>query len=188
MGPLPMMRIFLMSVRLGIRLTSLRRLPALPFDRIRERLSPAARVLGQEETYRLMDAPSRGYYQQQAARLAKRLGAKESDVARAALALTEGKTGKEGQAGYYLIERADLIARCLRPGKALPFSPARRQGLFLLPLYGGAAAAFFAGVFLNAPWPLWPLIPLCASEIIRPLYYRLLRRLFPARMTPRLLI
>ena len=172
----------------GALITSLRRLPALPFDRIRERLSPAARVLGQEETYRLMDAPSRGYYQQQAARLAKRLGAKESDVARAALALTEGKTGKEGQAGYYLIERADLIARCLRPGKALSFSPARRQGLFLLPLYGGAAAAFFAGVFLNAPWPLWPLIPLCASEIIRPLYYRLLRRFFPARMTPRLLI
>jgi len=164
---------------------SLRLLGQLPFDRLAERLSPAVQALRREDTFRAMDGPSRCYYLQCAARIARLCRVPESAVAQAALALAENREGEEGQAGYYLIRRPDLAAAAL--GKKRPHaSPAARQRLFLLPLYLGAAGAAAALALGGMPW--WALGSgvLCASEILRILYFALLRRFFPARMLPRL--
>ena len=174
------------ALKAGRAIRSLRLLPRLPLDRILERLNPVARILREEDTYRRMDERSRGYYQQRVALLARRLRVRETAVARAALALAQGKEGIEGEAGYYLEERGDRIAAYLLKRRAPALSLRHRQGLFLLPLYGGAALALGAAMALGTPAYLWPLVPLCASEVIRPFYFALLRRRFPARMLPRI--
>lgn len=163
---------------------SLEKMGRLPFHRLSERLSAAAALLRQEETFRRMDAPSRRYYLECAARIARKCRVTESRAAQAALALASGREGAAGQAGYYLTERPDELIRALG-GRARSLTPAARQRLFVLPLYGSAAAAFLA-LLLYAP--LWAALPgaLCFSEIARLLYYALLRRRFPARMLPRL--
>ncbi|MBQ9263664.1 MAG: hypothetical protein IJ189_05570 [Clostridia bacterium] len=177
------------SVALGARtgrlILSLRHLPAVPFDRLLERLNPVSAILRQEDTYRRMDDAGRAYYRQCVEHLAKKYTVSEPAVARAALALTEEKTGVEAQAGYYLTQRPDLIAQYLlqRPAR---FSLRRRTALFLLPLYGSAFLSLAGAVSLGMPVYTWPLIVLCVSEIVRSVYFPLLRRHVPARPLPRL--
>lgn len=172
--------------RLGKRIDALRRLTRLPFDRMAERLSEAGRVLCVQDTYRRMDAESRALYRRAAARIGRRLNTAESAVARAAVALCRDREGHEAEAGYYLLERPDLIAEYLMKRPASGLRQRRRTALFLLPLYGTAALSLAAGILFGAPFFAWPLIPLCASEIARTLYFPLLRRLFPARQLPRI--
>ncbi len=166
---------------------ALHTLPRLPFDGLMERISPVAAVLRQEETYRQMDAESRGYYLRCVSALAKKYHLRETAVARAALTLAQEKEGAEGESGYYLIERGDLIARHLL-GRRLALSGKNREKCFLLSLYAGAALSLALGIWLGAPVCFWPLIPLCTSQILRNLAYACLRRRFPPRMLPRLRI
>ena len=100
---------------------SLHRMPSIPFDRLLERLSPIAAILRTQETYCRMDGASRSYYQAQVCRIARKLHTRESAVARAAQQLCEGKEGTEGEAGYYLIQRPDLIGSQLFHRKAPSF-------------------------------------------------------------------
>lgn len=165
---------------------SLHRLPRLPFDRIAERLSPAAAILREEDTYRRMDADSRNYYLLQVERIAKRLHVQESAVARAALSLAREQKDEKGEAGYYLLERSDLIAAFLLKKKPKKYSEKRRERLFVLPLYLGAAGTAFLCRLFHAPWYLWLPLLLVSSEILRIFYYRFLSRRFPPRMLPRL--
>ena len=173
------------GLRMGRVIAALRAAERLPYDRIAERLSPVAAALGKEDTYRRMDAESRAYYRRCACRLAKRFHTSEGKLAQTAVELAKNKTGAEGEAGYYLIERPDLIGLALGE-KRSAFFRKHRQGLFLLPLYVAAALSLGLAVWLNAPWYVWPFVPFCASEIVRTVYYRILRPFFPARMLPRM--
>ena len=168
-------------------ISALRQAERLPYDRMAERLSPVAEALRQDAAYRRMDAESRAYYRQCACRVAKRFRISEGEAARTAVALAKNKPGPEGEAGYYLIEKPELIGAALGK-KASGFARKHRQGLVLTPLYAAAALSFALAVWLKAPWYAWPFIPLCASELFRVFYHRLLRRIFPARMTPRIQI
>ena len=172
----------------GALILSLRRLSRLPFDRIAERLSPCAQIYREEETYRRMDGASRNFYLLQTERIAKKLHVQESAVARAALALAREKAEGEREAGYFLLERSDLIAAFLLKRKAKKISSGRRERLFVLPLYLGAAAVLCACLLLKVPPYLFLPILICASEIFRVIYYPILSRRFPARMLPRLKI
>jgi len=169
-------------------ITSLRRLSRLPFDKIHERLSPLAYIFREEETYRQMDEESRRCYQNRAAQLARRFHVQETAVARAAMALKKNQEGAPGEAGYYLLERSDLIAAYLLKRKPVPRNERVRERFFLLPLYLGAFLALLISLSLHAPLWLIPSILLAVSECLRIPYYRLLRRHFPARMLPRLKI
>lgn len=170
----------------GRLISSLRGLSRLPFDAVRERLSPVIRILRADPTFPRMDQESRGLYVGRTCLIAKRLRISQSAAARAAVALAEGKSGPEGEAGYYLLDRPDLIAVSLRRRKRPSFALRHRTGLFLAPLYGGAAACLAVSALAGAPWYLWGPMALCVSEILRRLEYAVLRRLLPARMLPRL--
>ena len=164
----------------------LRQLPSLRFSALIERLSPVTEILRQEETYRRMDAESRNYYVSRVLLLSGRLRVSAPAVARAALSLSQGKEGVEGESGYYLIERPDLIAEYLLKRKRflLPVRrPARlpwRMAAISALLWG--TAAYLAGV----PWYAVPLFGFCGGEMTRTALRPLLRRLFPARMLPRI--
>ena len=169
----------------GRLIASLRRAERLPYDAVNRRLSPVEALLRQDASYPKMDHDSREYYLRRVCRLAEKYHAHESSVAQAALSLARGKQGPEGETGYYLIERTDQIGAALG-WKTYAFARRHRTGLFLLPLYCSAALFLGLGVSFGAPWFTWPLIPLCASEAVRAVYFPLLRRIFPARMLPRL--
>ena len=170
----------------GRLITSLGLLSRLPFSAVRERLSPVIRVLRADPTFGRMDQESRDLYVRRACRIAKRLHIAQSAAAEAAVTLSEGKDGPEGESGYYLIERPDLIAVSLHKRKRPSFVLRHRAGLFLAPLYGGAAASLAACVLARAPWYLWGPVLLCVSEILRTVEYAVIRKILPARMLPRL--
>ena len=150
-----------------------------------ERLCPAAEAWGAEDTFRRMDEISRGYYLQRGGALAEKWGVTESALARAALNLAQDQDGAQGQGGYYLLERPDLLARALgRRMRRIPEK--RRPGFFVLPLYGGAAAFAAALILWGAPLPAVLPAAVCFSEILRLIYFGLLRRIYPARMLPRI--
>ena len=173
------------GLRMGRIVNALRKAERLPYGRIAERLSPVAKILRQDETYLRMDMESQAYYRQCACRAAKRFHVSEEDAAKAAVNLAKGKQGTAGEAGYYLIERPDLIGLALGR-KTSGFARDHRQGFFLLPLYCSAALAFGLAVLLGAPWYACPFVLLCASEVLRLFYFRILRRLFPPRLLPRI--
>ncbi len=170
----------------GRLIGSLRTLSRLPFGAVRERLSAVIHILRADPTFPRMDRESRDLYVSRACRIAKRRHIPPSDAARAAVALTEGKSGPEGEAGYYLLERPDLIAVSLHRRKRPSFALRHKQGLFLAPLYGGAAVCLTVAILAGTPWYLWGLIVLCVSEILRTAEYAVIRRLLPARMLPRM--
>ena len=170
----------------GRLIASLHSLSRIPFDAVRERLSPVIRALRADPAFPRMDRESRDLYVRCACRIAKRLCIAQSAAAQAAVSLAEGKDGVEGEAGYYLLERPDLIAVHLRKRKKPSFSLRHRQGLFLAPLYGVAAAALAVSILAGAPWYLWGTIVLCVSEFLRITKYAVIRRILPARMLPRL--
>ena len=174
------------GLRLGGVVTALEKLKSLPFDRVAERISPVDRELRQDRTYPRMDAESRDFYRRRACRAARRLRVQESAAARAAVELAREKQGAEGEAGYYLIERPDLIAVRLGKRKKASFILRYRLGLYLGALYSGAALALIGAVVLGAPWYTWPLVPLCFSELTRQGTALIARRLAPARMLPRI--
>ncbi|MBQ6255832.1 MAG: hypothetical protein IJJ60_04510, partial [Clostridia bacterium] len=124
-------------------------------------------ILRADPTFPRMDRESRELYVSRVCRVAKHLHIAQSAAARAAVSLAEGKSGPEGEAGYYLLERPDLIAVYLHKRKRPSFALRHRVGLFLAPLYGGAAACLTVSVLAGAPWYLWGLIALCVSEILR---------------------
>ena len=166
-------------------LEAMHTLSRVRFDTLFEHLSPVARVLQEEETYRQMDRESRRYYVNRAAFLAKKWNLSEPSVARAALSLAEEKEGHEGEAGYYLIEQPRLIAAYLHK-KVHPFSE-REKTLWYISVFA------LAGLSVTLFWllvraPLW-LLPFglsAFSEGVRQLVYRFARKHFPARMLPRL--
>ncbi|MBQ6959930.1 MAG: hypothetical protein IJP78_03015 [Clostridia bacterium] len=172
----------------GRLISSLHALSRLPFGAVRERLSPVIQILRADPTFPRMDRESRELYVSRVCRVAKHLHIAQSAAARAAVSLAEGKSGPEGEAGYYLLERPDLIAVYLHKRKRPSFALRHRVGLFLAPLYGGAAACLTVSVLAGAPWYLWGLIALCVSEILRIMAYAVIRKLLPARMLPRLQI
>ncbi len=173
-----------LGLRMGRLIGALRGLPRLPWERITDRLNPVSAVLREEETYRRMDGAGRGAYCRQVNRIARKLRVSESAVAQAALTLREGQDGAAAQAGYYLLEHPEEIARAL--GKRPGFLRSPSVWMFLLPLYAGAVVSLAIGIWLGAPWYVWPALPLCASEILRHVYYALLRKRFPTRLIPRL--
>ncbi|MCI5565450.1 MAG: hypothetical protein MR400_07130 [Clostridiales bacterium] len=170
----------------GQLISSLRRLNQMSFERILRRLDPVEAILRADATFRRMDAAGRERYRRAAARIAHRLRTDECAVARAACALADGKSGLEREAGYYLLEKSDEIAKALfRRGGG--FLARHQTGAFLACLYGGTAL-LAAAAMLVAPWPLLLPVALCASELVRLLVYRAARRLFPARALPRIQI
>lgn len=167
-------------------LDAMKTLQQIPFDLITERLSPAARALMEDATYGRMDGESRAYYVKCACRIARRLHIREKEAAQAALDLAREHLGVLGEAGYYLIEKPERIEERFGKCAVRRFVRRHREGLFVLPLYLSAAAAFVIGILAGAPWYAWPWITLCAAEIVRQIYFALLRRIFPPRMLPRI--
>lgn len=172
--------------RAGRLVSSLHGLSRLPFDGIMERLNPVAAALRREETYRQMDSQGRACYQQAVSRLAKKLGASESAVARAAVELASEGEGLRGEAGFYLLEEPEWIGEALFRRPVRKRTETGRTARFLLPLYLGSAAALFAARAAGLPLWLLPAFLLCFSQLLRTAYFALLRRRFPARRLPRL--
>ena len=169
----------------NLTLQALHALPRLPFDTLRERLSPVAQVLRKEETYRRMDKESRHYYIACACRIAHQWHLSETAVARTALTLAENKEGVEKEAGYYLTEQPEKIAAYLM--KTAPHRSFHQKTIrYLLPLFVSAGVFAVLYFLLKAPLLLFPFALLAFSEHGRCLYYRVLRRRYPARMLPRL--
>ena len=164
---------------------ALHALDRIRFDLLSEHMNPVAQILQKEETYRHMDRESRHFYVSAAAHLARKWNLSETAVARAALNLTEGKQGPKKEAGYYLIEQPRLIAAYLLKHKKL-FSPARKTRLFLVPFALSALLFALFWIVLQAPLLLLPFALIAFSQWVRQGYFRVLRRLFPARMLPRL--
>ncbi len=171
--------------RTGQTVRRLLALSRLPVDRLAQRLCPAARLLRWEATFRRMDDDGRALYLLAVRRIAGRCRVPDSEAAAAALRLAGEGEGAAGEAGYYLLRRPDLLMNALGK-KRRRLSAQSRQRLFLLPLYLGAGLS--AALLYGSGVPLWavPAGVLCASELIRLLYFRLLRRFFPARPLPRL--
>ena len=166
-------------------LQALHALPRFPFDTFFEHLSPVARVLREEETYRKMDRESRRYYVSRAAYLAKKWRLSEPSVARAALSLAEGKEGAEKEAGYYLIEKPGLIAAYLHKNVRM-FSERSKTLLFLLSLLGANISFAILWLLVKAPLLLLPFGLIAFSQGVRHLLFAVCRLTFPARMLPRL--
>ena len=164
---------------------ALHALSRMPFGLLSEHLNPVSRVLQKEETYRHMDRESRQFYVSRTAYLARKWNLAETAVARAALALAEGKTGPEKEAGYYLIEQPQLIAAHLLKNKKA-YSPSQKVRLFLLPPALAALLFSLVWVLLQAPLFLLPFAVIAFSQWVRQAFFRVLRHLFPPRMLPRL--
>lgn len=97
---------------------SLRVIAAMDWDAVFEQHSHVHRELCRDSTYCKMDARSRGYYRVWVERLAARLGAAETVIARQAVQLAAGKEGKEGETGYYLfLNGREQLYAALRPDK-----------------------------------------------------------------------
>ena len=169
----------------GKLILSLRETTHLPFDRLLERLRPVAAVLRQEDTYRRMDRESRENYRRRTEWIARRLHVQETAVARAALALAAEETGVRGQAGYYLLEAENEIARYLLK-RPQGLWGRHRAGCFVAVLAAGAALFLTLCIALGAPGYAWLPLLLCGSEIARLVYFRFLRRRYPPRMLPRI--
>lgn len=169
----------------ALLLQALHTLPRLPMDTIREHLSPVARELRKEDTYRRMDQESRQYYIACVCRIARKWSLSETAVARATLTLAENKTGVEKEAGFYLTEQPEKIAAYLL--KDVSSRSFRQKTIrYLLPLCLSSAAFLAVHLLLKAPLLLLPFALIAFSEHARCLYYRLMRRLYPPRMLPRL--
>lgn len=168
-----------------LTLEAMHLLQRMPFETLLEHLRPVSRILQQDATYCRMDRESRHFYVQAVCRLARRFSLHETAVARCAIALTEGKEGLEKEAGYYLLEHPEILLRKLMKKKR-SLSQKQKTLLFFLP-FVLSSLLFAAGyIFLSLPLVLLPLGLIAFSENIRILCYRILRRLFPPRMLPRL--
>lgn len=170
---------------ISLLVQALHALPHLPFDTLQEHLSPVAQVLRQEETYRHMDRESRQYYIACVCRIARKWNLSETAVARAALTLTESREGVQKEAGYYLTEQPEKIAAYLMK-TASPRTFRQKTIRYLLPFFLSAGLFSVLYFLVKAPLFLFPFALLAFSEHGRNLYYRLLRRLYPPRMLPRL--
>lgn len=91
---------FLMGNAIG----ALKMLAAISWNEMFEKLSVVEKVLQKDPVYEEMDQPSRNYYRQQVQKIACKLEAFEQVVAAEAVACCEGKEGREGHVGYYLLE------------------------------------------------------------------------------------
>ncbi len=165
---------------------SLHTVMRLPWQEIIENAGIVSSILRADKTYEKMDRESRAYYVRRAVYLANKYHLSEERVAEAALILTRDHQSPENEAGYYLIERPDLIAAYLLNRK-FSSSPLKRRAraycfsLYALSLAGSAAFCFFLGSY----W-LIPFLALALSEIVRQIVHSVLIRRTPARMLPRM--
>ncbi len=106
------------QIRVESAIHSLRVIAGMDWEAVFEQHSHVHRELCRDTVYCRMDARSRGYYRACTERLAARLGAAETIIARQAVQLAEGKEGKEGEAGYYLfLDGRERLYAALRPDK-----------------------------------------------------------------------
>ncbi len=98
---------------------SLRTIASMDWDAVFEQYSHVHRELCNDDTYCHMEGRSRGYYRECVERLAAKLGAAETVIARRAVQLAREKQGKEGEAGYYLfLNGREQLYAALRPDKS----------------------------------------------------------------------
>jgi len=166
----------------------IRRIKEIPFHRIADRLSPVSAILRKEETYRRMDDTGRMLYISRVCRIAKKLHMQESAVARAALALAQGKEGAEGEAGYYLLHHPRQIGAYLFQHSPSASHPRHRERLFVAALFCGCLLFAAIGLMLALPWYLFPALLLCSSEITRILLFAWVRRHTVPGVLPRIRI
>ena len=136
---------------------SLKSASTLDWDSIFEKLSLVNRILGADEVYREMDFDSRNHYRRQVQLLARKLGTRETRVAKLALAKAREEEGYRGHCGYYLIAegRRDLFAPWgLKSGAKMSGSLYIALNLALSLALGGAVAA--AAFPLGRGWALTP--------------------------------
>lgn len=134
---------------------SLKSASTLDWDSIFEKLSLVNRILGADEVYREMDFDSRNHYRRQVQLLARKLGTRETRVAKLALAKAREEEGYRGHCGYYLIAegRRDLFAPWgLKSGAKMSGSLYIALNLALSLALGGAVAA--AAFPLGRGWAL----------------------------------
>ncbi len=167
---------------------SLHAVMRLPWREIIENASIVSSALAEDATYPRMDAESRAYYVRTAVYLARRYRVAEERVAEAAVLLTRDQQAPANEAGYFLIERPDLIAAYLFNRKPRRSPDKRRERAYCLSLYalsllGASAICLYAA-------PVWMFLPiaLCLSEIVRRMIHAVIARRVPARMLPRLAV
>lgn len=139
---------------------SLRNIAAMDWEEVFEQHCCVHRELCRDETYCRMDARSKGYYREWTERLAAKLGAAETIVARKAVQLSADRQGKEGEAGYYLfMDGREEIYAALRPDKG-----------FKKPLEGRILRRFVTVEVLTVLLLIW----LAATDGIAPLILSLI--------------
>ena len=173
------------ACRLGRAVFSLRALEKFDTEKIAETVSPVYVALAETGGFERMDRKSRAYYAACAERLAREYCVEEDAVARTAAALARGKTGAEGDAGYYLIERPEDIAEALMVTPRRSFAEKHREGLFVAGWAAFPCLALAAGLIGGWPWWLFAPAMACAGEAGRQAVYPLLRRFHPPRLLPR---
>lgn len=169
--------------QLGQVITSVRRLPKMPFDRMVEKLSVSCQMLLQEAAFRRMDMSSRALYLTAVERLSCRAKEGEERICETALMLAREN---ERESGYYLLENPEILLEKLghRAGIA---GYIKKRGLKILILSMALSALLFGvlGAFL-LPW--WGAVPLAfvGAQCAQRLAHLLSARLLPAYRLPRL--
>lgn len=182
---------------MGALIASLRALDKVIWPEFLESCDPLHRCLLEDPAgvYPAMDFESRRMYVQQTARLARQMRMPQARVALGALHLAQEaeRDGIQDHVGYYLLETPGIRALYgslrLRRGGMFPlrlFFHAHGAGLYRLLLGLGVVAGTGLMLLLRMPAPLWPLWALVFSQPWRTLIQRMLHRLYPPQMLPRL--
>ena len=158
-------------------------LEQLDGGRVAEKCSDAAARLRAAAIWRRMDREGRALYLTGVSRLSRALRVEEAEICKTALALCEGKTGAQGDPGYYLLEDTRALRSAL--GKRPGLSARGRVRLYAAYL-AGMAGAFWIVSLLLLPW--YGALPLAfaCTDLSRRLAHRFAARWLPRRLLPRI--
>ena len=162
----------------GAAISSLRRLASEDMGELMDAVDIPGGILAQEScgVYARMDERTRAMYRRRLAKLAKREGLSETELAGRVLALAEEHRGEEkrGHVGWWLL--AEPLGRKKRAASGAAYALA----VLLLSLAAGALCAPAGG------WSGFVLALLPASEFMKNALDALLLRRLPPRILPRM--
>ncbi len=124
----------------------LRALKKMPFEQVKEQISPVYTAFKKDETYCKMDRQSRHLYLFKVHQMTKKFKVPEKEIVQSILALTKGQTGAQKEVGTYLFENQKKVLEHLGK-KNIFFSLKTRETLFVC-----AHCILFIALFLGVFW------------------------------------
>jgi cyclic beta-1,2-glucan synthetase len=160
------------QVSIGNTISSLRFLAATDWRDFVEAMSVVERVLREDVTYAAMDFATRDCYRHVIESIARRSPTSEDDVARAAIGLTNGRSGRTAHVGYFLVDDGlRAVERAVRARRPVGQRVRELGRTLRFPIYSGliavATALITVALAVLAPLELTPawcaLLALCAT-------------------------